>query len=211
MAEMTGSATTALSSSGTDCRLPLNVNDTDLHPHAEDFPRPHTGPTEMLLCLTRIELTIAAATPTAIRNQHQHGLRSPHPTSSPGTSTHGATTRRPSLHNPDQDQDNYTYIESIYLKYCDPKIPILLLTLMATRASLCKRRIINFMRRGILVSSLDDRERDALFLCAIQMLEYDDVIYTTESLRGFLWYTRLQGPLPGYIFLAKRAAPPHWG
>lgn len=62
MAEMTGSAIMALSSSGADCRLPLNVNDTDLHPHAEDFPRPHTRPTEMLLCLTRIELTIAAAT-----------------------------------------------------------------------------------------------------------------------------------------------------
>ena len=74
---------------------------------------------------------------------------------------------------------------------------------MATRAWLCKLRVIDFMCRGNPAANLEDRERDAIFLCAIQMLEYDDVILTTESLRGFLWYTQLQVPLSGYIFLAS--------
>jgi hypothetical protein len=105
---------------------------------------------------------------------------------------------RPSSH----DLDKYcSYIESVYLKNCNPKIPVQLLTLMATRCALCKLHVVEFMCRGIPTSSLNNRERDALFLKAIEMLEYDDVIYTTDSLRGFLWYTQIQGPLPGYIFL----------
>jgi hypothetical protein len=37
--EMTGSTVTALSSGG-DCRLPLNINDTDLHEFGKDAPTP---------------------------------------------------------------------------------------------------------------------------------------------------------------------------
>lgn len=198
MAEMTGSAITALSSCGSDCRLPLNINDADLHLHSKDPPKPYTGPTEMTFCLACIELLIAAD-PTSIR-PNSTTIKNPQQrtksASSPDTTTGEGC--RPSSH----DLDKYcSYIESVYLKHCDPKIPVQLLTLMATRGALCKLRVVEFMCRGIPTSNLSSRERDALFLTAIEMLEYDDVIYTTESLRGFLWYTQIQGPLPGYIFL----------
>jgi len=198
MAEMTGSAITAVSSSGSDCQLPLNINDADLHQHSGDLPKSSTGPTEMLFCLTRIELLIATDSTsvrpnsTAIKNPHNHSNSA----ASPDTSTGEGC--RPSSN----DLDKYcSYIESVYLKHCDPKIPVQHLTLLATRSALCKLRVVEFMCRGIPTSSLNSRERDALFLAAIEMLEYDDEIYTTESLRGFLWYTQIQGPLPGYIFL----------
>jgi hypothetical protein len=74
---------------------------------------------------------------------------------------------------------------------------------MMTRMSLCKLRIVDSMSSNISATKLDDREREALFLSAIQMLEYDSVIYSTNSLTGFLWYARLQAPLPGYIFLVN--------
>ncbi|KAJ5136070.1 hypothetical protein N7448_004624 [Penicillium atrosanguineum] len=198
MAEMTGSSITALSSSGSDCRLPLNVNDADLYLHSNEPPKPHSGPTEMLCCLTRIELLIAAD-PTSIRpnsttiKNPQHHTNS---VASPDTSIGEGC--RPSS----RDLDEYcSYIESVYLKHCDPRIPVQLFALMATRSALCKLHVVEFMCRGIPTSSLGDHERDDLFLTAIKMLEYDDVIYTTESLRGFLWYMQIQGPLPGYIFL----------
>lgn len=198
MAEMTGSAITALSSCGSDCRLPLNINDADLHLHSKDQPKPYTGPTEMLFCLACIELLIAAD-PTSIR-PNSTTIKNPQQRSNSASSPDTTTGEgcRPSSH----DLDKYcSYIESVYLKHCDPKIPTQLLTLMATRSALCKLRVVEFMCRGIPTSNLNSRERDALFLTAIEMLEYDDVIYTTESLRGFLWYTQIQGPLPGYIFL----------
>lgn len=198
MAEMTGSAITALSSSGSDCRLPLNVNDADLYLHSNEPPKPYNGPTEMLFCLTRIEL-LTAADPTSIR-PNSTTIKNPqkHTNSAASPDTSIGEGRRPSSN----DLDKYcSYIESVYLKHCDPKIPVQLLTLMLTRGALCKLCVVEFMCRGIPTSSLSDHERDALFLTAIKMLEYDDVIYTTESLRGFLWYTQIQGPLPGYIFL----------
>lgn len=198
MAEMTGSSITALSSSGSDCRLPLNINDADLNLHSTESPKPYSGPTEMLCCLTSIELLIAAD-PTSIRpnsttiknpQKHTNSVASPDTSIGEGC--------RPST----RDLEEYcSYIESVYLKLCDPKIPIQLFALMATRSALCKLHVVEFMCRGIPTSSLSEHERDALFLTAIKMLEYDDVIYTTECLRGFLWYTQIQGPLPGYIFL----------
>ncbi|KAJ5611252.1 hypothetical protein N7510_007971 [Penicillium lagena] len=198
IAEITGSGVTALFSCGTDCRLPLNVNDSDLHPHAKDPPRAVLGPTEMIVCLTRIEMLLAAEptsirpNTTAIRNPQRHSSAAP----SPNTSVREAT--RPTSN----DLDSYSsYIESVYLKNCDPNVPTHLLALMLTRSNLCKLRVLEFMCRGAPAASLDKRERDALFVTAIEMLEWDDVIYTTESLKGFLWYTQIQGPLPGYIFL----------
>lgn len=57
------------------------------------------------------------------------------------------------------------------------------------------------MSRGVSATTLENRERDALFMTAIEMLEYDNIIHTGPSLRNFLWYTQLLVPLPGYDFL----------
>jgi len=199
IAEITGSTITALSSSGGDSRLPFNVNDTDLSIHAKDPPAPYIGATEMIFCLTRVELAVAAA-PGAAWTTPPGGNRprvqySPSP-SSPDVVTHVANQNLP------HDLDSYcAYIESVYLKHCDTKIPLHFFTLMMTRISLCKLRIISFMCRGIPTTSLDDAERDALLIHAIQMIEFDNLIYSTDAVRGFLWYTQLFFPLPAYIFI----------
>ncbi|KAB8270239.1 fungal-specific transcription factor domain-containing protein [Aspergillus minisclerotigenes] len=172
IAEVTGSAITALSSP-TDSGLPLNVNDADLHIHAKEPPTLSTGATEMLFCLTRIELTIAAV---------PNGMRpNPHPTN--GLNRYCA------------------HMESTYLAHCDHRIPVQLFALMMARVSLCRLRIVDFMSRGVSATTLENRKRDALFMTAIEMLEYDNIIHTAPSLRNFLWYTQLLVPLPGYVFL----------
>ena len=58
IAEMTGSTVTALSSGG-DCKIPLNVNDNDLHIDGRELPKLHTGPTDMLFALTRMKIAMA--------------------------------------------------------------------------------------------------------------------------------------------------------
>ncbi|KAL1849629.1 hypothetical protein VTK73DRAFT_9841 [Phialemonium thermophilum] len=202
IAEITGSTINALSSCGGDCLLPLNVNDTDLHVNAKDPPASYRGPTEMLFCLARIELVVAAApagsrpapaqTSTKTRVQF-----SPSP-SSPDVVTHVANQYLPA------DIDAYcTYMENAYLKHCDPKIPLHFFTLMMTRQALCKLRIVEFMCRGVPPTTLDGPEGDALFVEAVQMVELDNIIYAAEFIRGFLWYTRLNFPFPAYIFLVS--------
>ncbi|KAJ5088778.1 hypothetical protein N7456_012394 [Penicillium angulare] len=200
MAEMTGSAITALSSSKTDCRLPLNVNDTDLHKQSKEPPMPSAGPTEMLFCLTRVELLIAAAPssmrpdPSISRDRYNNGG----PAAASSNYASHKKSSQPSFHGLD---DYCSYIESTYLKHCDPKIPIQHFTLMTGRVSLYKLRVVDFMCRGISTSEMSDKDRDELSLVAIQMIECDDVIYKTESLRGYRWYTHYQAPMPAFVFL----------
>ncbi|RMZ40899.1 hypothetical protein CA14_001026 [Aspergillus flavus] len=118
IAEVTGSAITALSSSPTDCRLPLNVNDADLHIHAKEPPTPSTGATEMLFCLTRIELTIAAV-PNGMR-PNPVDLNNPFAQHKPTPSPADATTQETSSQPPTNGLDRYcAHMESTYLAHCD--------------------------------------------------------------------------------------------
>jgi len=203
IAEITGSGITALSSCGGDCRLPLNINDTDLSTHAKTPPAPYQAPTEMLFALTRIEMTVAAA-PNGIRPARTTSAPmgdkprvhySPSP-SSPDLVTHVANVNLP------QDLEGYcNYIENVYLKHCDPKIPLHFFTLMMTRQALCKLRVIDFMCRGIPTESLEQQERDTLFADAIRTIEYDNELLSNDAISGLSWYMHMHFPFPAYIFL----------
>ncbi|KAK3324172.1 fungal-specific transcription factor domain-containing protein [Cercophora scortea] len=191
VAEITGSSITALSTCGGDCRPP----------------NPYPGPTEMLFCLTRIELTVAAApgsgiqpiatTPGGGTINKPRVQYSPSP-SSPDMVTHVANQNLP------HDLESFcTYIENAYLKHCDPKIPMHFFALLMTRQALCKLRVIDFLCKGVTTDTLEESERDGLFVEAIRMVEYDNVIQSAETLQGFRWYTYQHFPFPAYIYLVQ--------
>jgi hypothetical protein len=146
--------------------------------------------------LTRIELTLASVPdsirPKSLNIKVSHGTNSLH------------TAQQGSHHTSSRDVEDYdSYFDSTFIKHCNPEIPIQRLTMLATKVGLCKLHVIEFMCRGVPASSLSEKERDGTFLKAIEMLEYDDAIHTSDNLRGFHWYTQLQIPFPGYIFLAS--------
>ncbi|KAJ5935009.1 hypothetical protein N7466_004556 [Penicillium verhagenii] len=198
IAEMTGSAITALSSSRTDCRLPLNVNDGDLHKHTKAAPVSSPGSTEMLFCLTRVEL-LAAAKPSSMRPdpsiaRQRHNNE---PLLPPSSFCPQNEDKLP-VHGLD---DYCAYIESTYLEHCDPEIPIHKFTLLTARISLCKLRVVDFMCRSTQATKSPDQERDDIFMAAVQMIEWDNEIYTAKELQGFRWYTRFQAPMSGFFFI----------
>jgi Fungal specific transcription factor domain len=197
--EMTGSTVTALSSGG-DCKLPLNINDTDLHANGKESPTPHTGPTEMLFCLTRLTLAMAVSSDSQRDTLKLNDDKEP--------LTPNARKPIPMVRLANQEGPSYTldgfcaYVENTYLKYCDPKIPLHFFTLTMTRQMLCKMRVISFLCRvGQGDNPLNEAERETLFLEAIQMIEYDNVVQSAESLQGYKWYTYLHFPFPAYMFL----------
>ncbi|KAK6224730.1 fungal specific transcription factor [Colletotrichum tabaci] len=198
--EMTGSTVTALSTAG-DCKLPLNINDTDLHVNGKDAPTPHQGVTEMLFVLIRTELAMAISIDT-MRDPQRHGEKDGVPGSA------AAPRPVPTVRMAGQDQSYtldgfFAHIEGTYLKWCDPKIPLHFFTLTMTRQALCKMRVISFLVRmgNGEATTLADHERDTLFLEAIQMIEYDNVVQAADSLQGYKWYTYLHFPFPAYMFL----------
>ncbi|PHH82222.1 hypothetical protein CDD82_6641 [Ophiocordyceps australis] len=195
LGEMTGSTVTALSSGG-DCKIPLNVNDSDLHVDGKEMPMPHSGPTEMLFALTRIEVAMAVAS-----NGNRDSLKV----------NKTGQDERPTIRIAGQQSPSYTldgfcaHMESTYLSQCDAKIPLHFFTQTMTRQNLCKMRIIAFLVRihNAEPLPLDQAERDSHFLQATQMIEYDNVVMSAESLRSFRWYAMHYFPFPAYILLVQ--------
>jgi hypothetical protein len=207
--EITGATITAISSGG-DCKLPLNVNDSDLHIDGKESPTPHTGPTEMLFALTRMELSVAVASNSDRDAAKHNNPDKPSPSSSTATSSNprnGPTVRLAGQ----EGSQEYTlegfcaHIEGTYLTQCDPKIPLHFFTLTMTRAGLCKMRVMNFLIRLSSAEAfpLKEIERDSLFIGAIQMVEYDNVVYSSESLKPFRWYAAHYFPFPSYMFIVQ--------
>lgn len=204
--EMTGSTVTALSSGG-DCKMPLNVNDSDLHIEGKEMPTPHTGPTEMLFALARIEIAMAVAS-----NSNRDSFKMNNPDkASPSSQGSGAKTPATTIRIAGQESPVYTldgfcaHVEGTYLTQCDPKIPLHFFTLTMMRQNLCKMRVISFLVRmhNSEAMPLKEIERDSLFLQATQMIEYDNVVQSSESLQPFKWYSMHHFPFPAYMFLVQ--------
>ncbi|KAM4056646.1 fungal specific transcription factor [Hirsutella rhossiliensis] len=204
--EMTGSTVTALSSGG-DCKIPLNVNDSDLHVDGKDMPTPHSGPTEMLFALTRIEIAMAVSSNS---NRDSFKMNNPEK-ASPVPQGTPSKPPVPTIRIAGQDSPSYTldgycaHIEGTYLTQCDPKIPLHFFTLTMTRQNLCKMRVIGFLVRmhNAEAMPLKEIERDSLSLQATQMIEYDNVVQSSESLQPFRWYAMHHFPFPAYMFLVQ--------
>lgn len=141
---MTGSTVTAVSS-GSDMRLPLNINDTDLHVDASEALASHAGATEMLFCLTRLELSLVVMNDS----QRDTTIGRGDVTSTPAP----ASPQTPTVRVAGQEGISYTldgfraHIEDQYLRHCDEKIPLHFFTLTMTRQTLCKMRIMDFLVR----------------------------------------------------------------
>jgi hypothetical protein len=204
IAEITGSTVTVLSSCAGDTRMPLNINDTDLNVHAKGQPGPYPGPTEMIFSLTRIELTVAASPDDIRRTVTTPGGRPLHKPmvhyspSSPDIVSYVANQSLPG------DLVAFcSYVENMYLKQCDPKIPLHYFTLLMTRQALCKLRIIDYLCRTANTDNVDQTERDNYFMEALRMVEYDNAIQSSDMLQGFRWYTYAHFPLPAYLCLVS--------
>lgn len=209
VAEITGSSITALSSCQGDCKFPSNINDTDLSIHSKEYPVPYVGATEMVFCLTRIELTVAststhggirpaAMTPGGRTSNNKPRVQfSPSP-SSPDVVTHVANHTLP------HDLSSFNqYMDSVYLKQCDAKVPLHFFTLMMTRQAISKLRVIDFLCRTSGAEHVDPAEREALFLEAIRTVELDNLIQTADALQCYRWYTYQHFPFPAYIFMVS--------
>lgn len=216
MAEVTGSTLTALSTSKGDCKWPLNINDTDLHVNAKDRITPYVGPTEMLYCLSRFELTVAA-NPDGMRPvpnpKAASAMNKPKYQYSPSPASSDVFTNAVNHNLPMTNLDTYVdYIEETYLKHCDSKIPLHLFTFLNTRLAISKLRIIDYVCRGqaqqhpdptALPPGPDRALRDSVVEEAIRVLEYDNMLQSHGTLQGFRWMTYMHFPLPAYIFLVS--------
>jgi hypothetical protein len=192
MAELSGSGFSVLANFS-NTKLPLNVNDSDLHPGVIEPPTPHTGATEMMFCLLRYEFGVFFGGAR---------LGSRGPTSAFDGIWQALTTTETSIAERDQTINGLQEIlESRFLRFCDPLDPLHFLTGALARSALATMRFKVHHPRGRRGQKLATEELDMLFISSLRIIEYDNVGHATQCVQRFLWHLKSHFAWDPFIYL----------
>ena len=176
-----------------DCKIPLNVNDSDLRAGMKEPPAIQGISTEALFIVVRSELG------EFIRHTEFHlNLTSPALKLLAKHVQNGWVSEGAELVNLEQ------MIENGYLKFCDPENPIHFMTIWTTRAYLAKCHLLEHHSRSSNSSeSRTEAQRDAATSHALRMLECDTKLMTSPLTKGFLWLNHFYFPFSAYIQIVQ--------
>ena len=192
MAELAGTNTVTLDPTW-DCKMPLNVNDTDLRPELKVPPAVRAEPTDAVFAVVRGELG-EYVRHTASR------LHLANPALQP-IAKHFNKTLGP-------DSDHLVKLEKMiedrYLKFCDQENPIHVMTIWTTRTLLTKLYLREFnLRLSSPSAPREEAQYDAAAAYALSMLEYDTKIMTSLLTKGFVWWNQINFPFPAYYHITQ--------
>ena len=192
MAELSGSGFSVLASLS-DTKLPLNVNNNDLQPGVIEPPAERTGATEMIFCLLRYQFGVffkgAKLGPQG-------------PTSAFDGVWQALTNTEISMMERDQTINELQEIlESKFLRFCDPLIPLHFLTGALARSALSTMRFKVHHPRGRAGQKLPPEELDMLFTSSLRIIEYDNLGHSTPSVQRFLWHIKSHFAWDPFIYL----------
>lgn len=174
-----------------DCKIPLNVSDSDFHIEMKDPPQIQGKPTEAIFAVLRSEIG------NFIRNTAFH-LDFNNPTLKPAPKDHNPITEGSELINLEK------LVEDKYLKFCDPENPLHFVTIWTTRMSLAKWHLVEHWHfSGKNYSSKVGLVHDATIAHALTLLECDTKLMTSPLSKGFIWMSYMQFPFPAYFQIVQ--------
>lgn len=173
-----------------DTKLPLNLNDSDLYPEMKDFPIPRTGNTEMIFVLARYEINNflkSAQAPTGFKGSWQDLTKS----------SVALTLKDATIDSLVQS------LESKFIQYCDPNIPLHLLTIGLARIACCKMRLAAHHPRNYAggIAGMPPAEREMLFSTSVAVLEFDSIAQINSRGGRFLWHINNYFLLEGFVYM----------
>ena len=188
--ELAGSKSTTLSPTW-DCRIPLNVDDSDVRPEMREAPAAQEKSTEAIFAVVRGELG------DYIRYTRYH-LDFTNPALKP-LARH---IQQSTVSEGGELVKLEKMIEDKYLKNSDPESPLHFFTIWTTRGHLAKCRLMEHYSR-FSSSSLDPTEaqREAANNHALSMLVCDTKIMTSPLTKGYVWLLYWYFPFLAYIQL----------
>lgn len=176
-----------------DCKIPLNVNDSELRPEMKKQPPAQTTLTESVFVAVRSELR------EYVRHTKFHSdFHTPALDTAP---KHGR--QRPASKGSELDALE-KMMEDKYLKFCNPENPLHFMTIWTTRAYLAKCRLVeHYSKHGDSPKSQTKEQRDDAVRHAIGMLQADTEIISSPLAKGYRWLVNFHFPLPAYIHLLQ--------
>ena len=192
ISEMTNYKTTKLTPTW-DCKIPLNVNDSDLRPEMKEPPEAVGKSTEAIFAVVRGELG------EFVRNTMFY-LDFTAPALKP--------IAKNVQNGPALEGSELVALEKIidekYLKSCDPDNPLHFMTIWSTRVFLAKHQLLE--HHSIYSCSSvpqTDVQHDTAVSHAINLLECDTKLTASPLTKGFLWLANLYFPFPAYIQIVQ--------
>ncbi|KAH8598714.1 hypothetical protein B0O99DRAFT_614006 [Bisporella sp. PMI_857] len=167
-----------------DCRIPLNIDDSDLRPEMKEPPAAQTKPTDALFIIVRSEIG------DFLRHSTFH-LDFTNPMLKP-------------LAKDDELVDLEKMIENKYLKSCDLENPLQFMSIWTARVFLAKCYLVGHHSKFFSSSANQtDTQRDTAISYAIKMLECDTKLASSPLTKRFLWQLHLYFPFPAYIQIVQ--------
>ncbi|KAI4626916.1 uncharacterized protein J4E87_004257 [Alternaria ethzedia] len=161
-----------------DTKMPLNVNDIDIHPDMTEFPEERQGFTDMTFCLLRFEIAhimrrIAYIPPGPARCTEYFAGMTIEQKEKWITECHQA-------------------MENKYLKNCDMTIPICWVTATISRLIMSKMWLIVYhpYQRKDGGATLPQETKDKLFITSLENVEYSMLLETEARTMKWGWLFR---------------------
>lgn len=172
-----------------DCKIPLNVNDSDLRPEMKEPPAVQEKCTDALFAVVRSELG------EFVRHTMFHL-----DFTSPALKPISKTVQQGHISEVAELASLEKMIEDKYLKFCDPENPLHFMTIWWTRSYLARCRLWEHHSRYSSSSvHQTDVHRDTAISHALRLLECDTKFMTSPLTKGFFWLVHLYFPFPAYI------------
>lgn len=171
-----------------DCRIPLNVNDSDLRQEMKGSPQIQGKLTDAIFAVVRSKLA------DFVRRTTFHlSFFGPDPVVRHDTDIE------------DGEMDSFARtIEDNYLSFCDQDNPLHFMTIWTTRGSLAKFRLMehHFRYYGSPLHQAETQRNTALSY-ALSMLECNTKLISSPLTKGFIWMVNSYFPFIGYIQIVQ--------
>ncbi|KAL6703428.1 hypothetical protein ACN47E_009687 [Coniothyrium glycines] len=175
-----------------DCRIPLNVNDSDLRPDMKNAPPVYSQPSETIFAIARCEM--------GEFTRHDPGhLDFVNPVYKL------LAKKRSNTVSDAGDIDTLEeMLETRYFKSCDLENPVHFMAIWTTRVAIAKTRFIRHLAAcSRMTESQTGSHRDAGALAAHAMLKHDTELMSSPLTKRFRWQIYLHFPFPAYVHLAQ--------
>lgn len=175
--------------------LPLNVNESELHPEMKTEPLEHQLPTDMIFCLVRFEIAcFVRQTWREVQNQVPDF----------GGSEFGS----PSTPLADKLRAIDAFAQSLqarYLKNCDLNTPLHIMTRYYATYAISKWKISAYTTASQTDQSVDQKvteeRQESLMRVCVEAIEAYTACFTNPALERFNWFLTSSVPFLAYVHL----------
>ena len=192
IAELSDFKTTALTPIW-DCRVPLNVNDSDIRPEMKTQPSSHENPTEAIFVVVRSEVG------EFVRHSYFHlDFTSPSLKAIAKDTHQGPTLEGGELSTLERT------VEDGFLQSCSIETPLHFMTTWTTRGYIARNRLLEHCSRYPTRSKEPtDAHRDTALSHAMRMLECDTKLMASPLSKGYHWFLDTYFPFFAYIHIVQ--------